>query len=402
MEQTSPTVIDIAAHRLTTVLANFKVNGKVISIKHGPTVTTYEFQPEVGVKASKIIGLANDIARCMMVTSVRISTLTGSDAVGIELPNKARSLVLMSELLETEEWKKYTGNIPIVLGRNMLGQPVIVDLAKMPHLLIAGTTGSGKSVGIHTIITSILNRFTSQDCRFILIDPKMLEMSQYTAIPHLLTPVITEPTKAIAALKWAVVEMERRYRLMQSLHVQNIKHYNETIKNIQSDTDSIVNRVQTGYDDNGEPEYEDEPQLLLAMPYIVIVIDEVANLILQTGKQTEIAIQQLSQMARAAGIHLIVATQRPSVDVITGTIKANLPTRISFKVQSKIDSRTILGEQGAEQLLGNGDMLMLEGVDITRIQGAFIDDKEIKKLVDFHSKGLVPINDDMITNAENL
>jgi DNA segregation ATPase FtsK/SpoIIIE, S-DNA-T family len=391
------TVIDIISHKLESVLSDFKIYGNISAITSGPTVTTYSFNPVPGVKIAKIQSLANDIARCMSTSSVRI--VVDNNQIGIELPNKSRKIVSLIDLLKTDSWKKHPGNLPIILGKDMYDETVIVDLASMPHLLIAGTTGSGKSIGLHTIITSLLSRFTSDDVRFILIDPKKLEMSQYALIPHLLTPVITDSTKAVAALRWAFVEMERRYRLMQNLGVQNIKQYNENIKEFSPDI--LMNRIQTGFDDNDKPEYEDVPIELEKLPYIVIVIDEIANLILQSGRQGEIAIQKLSQMSRAAGIHMVIATQRPSVDVITGTIKANFPTRISFQVQSKIDSRTILGEQGAEQLIGNGDMMILQGAKITRIQGAYVDDTLIQELVTQCSKGLDPYHNDAIVNSED-
>ena len=371
------------ANRLTQVLKDFKVNGRVVAVRSGPIVTTFEFEPEAGTKAAKIAGLATDIARCMQVQSARVTQVPGSAGVGVELPNTMREVVSLAELMRTAAWTNSNAVLPIILGKDMFGTPVVTDLAKMPHLLIAGTTGSGKSVGIHSILASLLYRFSSKDLRMILVDPKQLEMSQYAKIPHLLTPVINEPAQAVKALKWTLAEMEHRYRLMSNVNVRNIAHFNETVLSAAAAGTTLSYNAQVGFDSAGDPLYAEQEVLLETMPYIVVVIDEVADLMMTSGKDVEFAVQRLAQMARAAGIHVILATQRPSVDVITGSIKANFPSRISFQLQNKIDSRTILGTSGAEALLGNGDMLLLQGAQLTRIQGAFVDTQDVQKLVDF-------------------
>lgn len=369
------------ARRLATVLADFGVSSEVTAAHKGPIVTLYEVSLARGVKASKVVSLASDIARCLAVTSARVTIVPGSMAVGIEVPNARREIVSLAELFRSDQWLETEAKLPIILGKDMTGYPVVVDLARMPHLLIAGTTGSGKSVGIHAMINSLLNRFTSAECRLILIDPKMLEMSQYSGIPHLLTPVIIEPEKAVTALKWTLLEMERRYQLMSQLNLRNISHYNEMIANTANANQLVRTYEQVGFDDNGNPEYEYTTLPLERMPFIVVVIDEVADLMMVAGKEIEVTVQRLAQMARAAGIHLVMATQRPSVDIITGSIKANFPSRISFQLQSKIDSRTILGQPGAEQLVGNGDMMFMQGASLTRIQGAYVSTEEIEDLV---------------------
>ncbi|MDQ1081335.1 DNA translocase FtsK [Pseudoroseomonas cervicalis] len=373
------------ARLLESVLEDYGVRGRIVEIRPGPVVTLYELEPAPGTKSARVIGLADDIARSMSVMAVRIATVPGRNVIGIELPNAKRETVYFSELLITDDWSRQSGKLPLVLGKDIGGAPVIADLARMPHLLIAGTTGSGKSVGINTMILSLLYRFTPDECRFIMIDPKMLELSVYDRIPHLLAPVVTEPPKAIGALKWTVREMERRYRAMSQLGVRNIGGYNEKVQAALARGEVLTRRVQTGFDpDTGKPVFEDQPLALAPLPMIVVVIDEMADLMLVAGKEIEAAVQRLAQMARAAGIHVIMATQRPSVDVITGTIKANFPTRISFQVTSKIDSRTILGEMGAEQLLGQGDMLhMAGGGRVSRVHGPFVSDQEVERVVEW-------------------
>lgn len=373
------------AKRLTEVLQEFGVQGEMTNVYPGPVVTLYEFKPAPGVKSSRVIGLADDIARSMSSLSARISVIPGYNALGIELPNPVRQTVYMRTLLEDASYQQTTARLPLILGKNISGDPVIADLSKMPHLLIAGTTGSGKSVSINTMILSLLYHLSPEQCKFIMIDPKMLELSIYDDIPHLLSPVVTDPHKAIMALKWAVREMESRYQAMSKLGVRNIEGYNEKIVEAQSKGEALNRRVQTGFDpETGQPMYEDQALELKILPFIVVVVDEMADLMLVAGKEIEGAVQRLAQMARAAGIHLIMATQRPSVDVITGTIKANFPTRISFHVTSKIDSRTILGEQGAEQLLGQGDMLyMRPGGRVMRVHGPFVRDQEVERIVQF-------------------
>ncbi|HVU21536.1 MAG TPA: DNA translocase FtsK 4TM domain-containing protein, partial [Rhizomicrobium sp.] len=348
------------ARMLEAVLADFGVKGRIVAVRPGPVVTLYEFEPAAGVKSSRVISLADDVARSMSAVAARIATISGRNVIGIELPNQHRETVFLRELLNSSEYEKARAPLTLALGKSIGGEPIMADLAKMPHLLIAGTTGSGKSVGLNTMILSLLYRMPPEHCRLIMIDPKMLELSVYDGIPHLLAPVVTEPRKAIVALKWAVREMEERYRKMSKLGVRGVEAFNDRVRKARDKGETLKRTVQTGFDrETGKPIYEDEVLELEPMPYIVVVVDEVADLMMISGKEIEGAVQRLAQMARAAGIHLIAATQRPSVDVITGTIKANFPTRISFQVTSKIDSRTILGEQGAEQLLGQGDMLYM-------------------------------------------
>ncbi len=379
----SPESLEANARMLEGVLSDFGVQGRIVAIRPGPVVTLYELEPAPGTKSSRVIGLADDIARSMSAISVRVAVVPGRNAIGIELPNTRRETVYLSELLGSEEWAKAKGRLDLALGKDIGGAPVIVDLAGMPHLLIAGTTGAGKSVAINTMILSILMRHPPEECRFIMIDPKMLELSVYDRIPHLLAPVVTEPAKAIGALKWAVREMERRYRLMSQLGVRNIAGYNARVTEARSRGETPTRRVQTGFDpETGRPVWEDQPLSLDPLPFIVVVVDEMADLMIVAGKEIEAAVQRLAQMARAAGIHILMATQRPSVDVITGVIKANFPTRISFRVVGKVDSRTILGEQGAEQLLGQGDMLyMAGGGRIMRVHGPFVSDGEVEAVV---------------------
>jgi DNA segregation ATPase FtsK/SpoIIIE, S-DNA-T family len=372
------------ARMLEGVLAEFGVKGQIDQIRPGPVVTLYELVPAPGVKSARVVALADDIARSMSVAACRVSVVPGRNAIGIELPNARRETVYLRDLLSSSEYDKTSHVLPLALGESIDGQPYITDLARMPHLLIAGTTGSGKSVGVNAMILSILYRLAPHQCRFIMIDPKMLELSVYDGIPHLLAPVVTDPKKAIVALKWTVREMEDRYRRMSKIGVRNVAGYNERAVEAQAKGEHFVRTVQTGFDDQGRPIYEEEKLRPEPMPYLVVVIDEVADLMMVAGKDIEGAVQRLAQMARAAGIHLIMATQRPSVDVITGTIKANFPTRISFQVTSKIDSRTIMGEQGAEQLLGQGDMLyMAGGGRITRLHGPFVSDGEVETVAKF-------------------
>ncbi|MDP3852336.1 DNA translocase FtsK [Phenylobacterium sp.] len=372
------------AQLLESVLAEFGVRGNIDQIRPGPVVTLYELVPAAGVKSARVVALSDDIARSMSVAACRVSVVPGRNAIGIELPNARRETVYLRDLLASAEYERSTQALPMALGENIGGEPYIADLSKMPHLLIAGTTGSGKSVGVNAMILSILYRLPPEQCRFIMIDPKMLELRVYDGIPHLLAPVVTDPKKAIVALKWTVREMEDRYRLMSKIGVRNVASYNERAKEASAKGEHFERTVQTGFDDNGRPIYESERIDPKAMPYLVVVIDEVADLMMVAGKEVESAVQRLAQMARAAGIHLVMATQRPSVDVITGTIKANFPTRISFQVTSKIDSRTILGEQGGEQLLGQGDMLyMAGGGRITRLHGPFVSDEEVESVAKF-------------------
>lgn len=368
---------------LESVLAEFGVQGQVVGAKPGPVVTLYEFEPASGVKTSRVIALADDVAREMRAVSVRMALVPGSNVIGIEMPNQNRETVYIREMIEDDEFKNHKGALPIVLGKNIGGKPIFADLAKMPHLLVAGTTGSGKSVGINTMILSLLYRFTPEQCRLIMVDPKMVELSVYNGIPHLLTPVVTEPSKSLMALKWAVHEMEDRYRSMSQLGVRNIEGFNAKLKEAKEKNLTLKRRVQTGFDPaTGEPIMEDQAFDLTPLPYIVFIIDEMADLMGQCGKEADPLIQRLAQMARAVGIHLILATQRPSVDVVTGTIKSNFPSRISFQVRNKIDSRTILDEQGAEQLLGKGDMLyMPAGNKPTRIHGPFVSDDDVANVV---------------------
>ncbi len=371
------------AATLQQVLEDFGVRGRIVNVCPGPVVTLYEFEPAPGVKSARVIGLADDIARSMCAVSARIAVVPGRNVIGIELPNERRETVYLREMLESAGYRKGKFRLPLALGKNIAGEPVFADLARMPHLLIAGTTGSGKSVGINTFIMSLLYKLTPEQCRLIMIDPKMLELSIYEGIPHLLAPVVTDPRKAIVALKWAVREMEERYQKMAKLGVRNLDGYNARVKEALRKGERITRTVQTGFDpETGEPVFEEKELDLQPLPYIVVIIDEMADLMMVAGKDIEGAVQRLAQMARAAGIHVIMATQRPSVDVITGTIKANFPTRISFQVTSKIDSRTILGEQGAEQLLGQGDMLyMAGGGRIVRLHGPFVSDEEVEQVV---------------------
>jgi len=376
------------ARLLETVLDDFKVHGKITQVRPGPVVTMYELEPESGIKASRVVALADDVARNMSALSARIATIPGRTVIGIELPNVKREAVVFSEMVACSQFEDGTAQLPIILGKNIAGDPVVADLAPMPHLLVAGTTGSGKSVGLNCMIMSLLYRLTPKQCRMIMIDPKMLELSIYDDIPHLLSPVVTEPAKAVRALKWAVEQMEERYRMMASVGVRSLASFNEKVRVAKSKGQRLGRRVQTGYDaESGHPVYEEEQLDYEILPQIVVVVDELADLMMTAGKEVEFLIQRLAQKARAAGIHLIMATQRPSVDVITGVIKANLPTRISFAVTSKIDSRTILGEQGAEQLLGKGDMLYMPGgKQIARVHGPFVSDEEVRAVAD-HWRG---------------
>ena len=383
-DKADKTALSQNAELLESVLQDFGVKGEIVKVRPGPVVTLYELEPAPGTKTSRVVGLSDDIARSMSALSVRIAVVPGQSVIGIELPNTRRDMVYFRELLASKDFEKFSGALTLVLGKDIGGLPVMVDLARMPHLLIAGTTGSGKSVAVNTMICSLLYRLTPHQCKFIMIDPKMLELSVYDGIPNLLSPVVTDPSKAVVALKWAVREMEDRYRLMSQIGVRNITGYNSRLSEARKKGEELTRTVQTGFDDTGKPIYEDQPLSMEPLPLIVIVVDEMADLMMVAGKDIEAAIQRLAQMARAAGIHLIMATQRPSVDVITGTIKANFPTRISFQVTSKIDSRTILGEQGAEQLLGQGDMLyMAGGGQITRVHGPFVSDEEVEHVVSF-------------------
>ncbi|MGX1098380.1 DNA translocase FtsK [Amorphus sp. MBR-141] len=379
----TPEALEQNARILEGVLDDFGVRGEIINVRPGPVVTLYELEPAPGIKSSRVIGLADDIARSMSAISARVAVISGKNAIGIELPNERRETVFLRELLASADFEKSKARLPLALGKTIGGESVITDLARMPHLLVAGTTGSGKSVSINTMILSLLYRLTPQQCRLIMVDPKMLELSVYDGVPHLLTPVVTDPKKAVVALKWAVREMEERYRKMAKLGVRNIDGYNNRLAEAEKKGEVLTRVVQTGFDrESGEAIFEEETLDFEAMPYIVIIVDEMADLMMVAGKDIEGAIQRLAQMARAAGLHLIMATQRPSVDVITGTIKANFPTRISFQVTSKIDSRTILGEQGAEQLLGQGDMLyMAGGGRIQRVHGPFVSDEEVEEIV---------------------
>lgn len=379
------------ARMLENVLDDYGVKGEIVSVRPGPVVTMYELEPAPGLKASRVIGLADDIARSMSALSARVSTVPGRTVIGIELPNAHREKVVLREILSARDFGDSNMRLPLALGKDIGGEPIVANLAKMPHLLIAGTTGSGKSVAINTMILSLLYKLTPEECRLIMIDPKMLELSVYDGIPHLLSPVVTDPKKAVVALKWVVGEMEERYRKMSKMGVRNIEGYNGRVREALAKGEMFKRTIQTGFDeDTGEPVFETEEFAPVALPYIVVIVDEMADLMMVAGKEIEACIQRLAQMARASGIHLIMATQRPSVDVITGTIKANFPTRISFQVTSKIDSRTILGEQGAEQLLGMGDMLyMAGGAKITRIHGPFVSDEEVEEIVN-HLKSFGP------------
>ncbi|WP_105439682.1 DNA translocase FtsK [Neorhizobium sp. T25_13] len=378
-----PDALQQSAGLLESILEDFGIRGEIIDVRPGPVVTLYEFEPAPGVKSSRVIGLADDIARSMSALSARVAVVPGRNVIGIELPNATRETVYFRELIECEDYWETKHRLALCLGKTIGGEPVIAELAKMPHLLVAGTTGSGKSVAINTMILSLLYRLRPEECRLIMIDPKMLELSVYDGIPHLLTPVVTDPKKAVLALKWAVREMEDRYKKMSRLGVRNIDGYNQRAAGAREKGEVITVSVQAGFDrQTGEILYEEQEMDLSPMPYIVVIIDEMADLMMVAGKDIEGAVQRLAQMARAAGIHVIMATQRPSVDVITGTIKANFPTRISFQVTSKIDSRTILGEQGAEHLLGQGDMLhMAGGGRISRVHGPFVSDAEVELVV---------------------
>ena len=373
------------ARLLETVLQDYGVQGRIVEIRPGPVVTLYELEPAPGIRSARIIGLAEDIARSLSVVAVRIAVVPGRNVIGIEIPNAKREMVYLSELLDAADWGGAHGALSLALGKDISGAPVIADLSRMPHLLIAGTTGSGKSVGVNAMIMSLLFKLSPEQCRLIMIDPKILELSVYDGIPHLLSPVVTEPAKAVAALKWVVREMDRRYRAMSQLSVRNISGYNDRVNEARARGEVVTRRVQTGFDsETGKPVFEEQPLALEPLPFIVVFIDEMADLMLTAGKEIEICVQRLAQKARAAGIHVIMATQRPSVDVITGTIKANFPTRISFQVISKFDSRTILGEQGAEQLLGQGDLLyMVGGGRITRVHGPFVSDQEVEAVVEY-------------------
>jgi S-DNA-T family DNA segregation ATPase FtsK/SpoIIIE len=391
------------AKLLVGVLADYGVQGTIDNNHPGPVVTLYELVPAAGIRSARVIGLADDVARSLSVTAVRIATVPGRNVIGIEVPNAKRETVYLSEIFASEAWRGYQGRLPLALGKDIGGGPVITDLSRMPHLMIAGTTGSGKSVGINAMILSLLYRMPPEQCRLILIDPKMLELSVYEGIPHLMAPVVTEPAKAVTALKWTVREMERRYRSMSQLGVRNIGGYNDRVADARSKGEVISRRVQTGFDpDTGRPTFEEQPLALEQLPFIVVVVDEMADLMMVAGKEIEAAVQRLAQMARAAGIHVIMATQRPSVDVITGTIKANFPTRISFQVISKFDSRTILGEQGAEQLLGQGDMLFMQGGGrIGRVHGPFVSDEEVEEVVKYLRSQGEPAYVDAVTEPDD-
>ena len=387
-ENSAPKLDKMALERnarlLENVLDDFNVKGEITAVRAGPVVTMYELEPAPGIKASRVVGLAEDIARNMSAISARVSPIPGRTVIGIELPNADRQMVSYKQLANSAAFVDHKGSLPMILGKDIAGEPIVADLAAMPHLLVAGTTGSGKSVGLNAILLSLLYRFTPDECRLILIDPKVLELKTYDDIPHLLSPVVTEPHKSVRALKWAVEEMEKRYRMMSSVNSRNIAGFNEKVKKAAEKGKPLGRRVQTGFDpETGEELYEEEQLDYEPLPLIVLIVDELADLMVTVGKEIEVLIQRLSQKSRAAGIHLIMATQRPSVDVITGVIKANLPTRISFKVTSRIDSRTILGEQGAEQLLGKGDMLyMAGGKQLTRIHGPFVSDDEVRRVAD--------------------
>lgn len=389
---TGPKIDKLALERnarlLENVLDDFNVKGEITAVRTGPVVTMYELEPAPGIKASRVIGLADDIARNMSAISARVSSIPGRTVMGIELPNAVRDMVSFRELVSCSKFADSKAMLPIILGKDIAGEPIVADLATMPHLLVAGTTGSGKSVGLNCILLSLLYRLTPQQCRLILVDPKVLELKSYDDIPHLLSPVVTEPSKAVRALKWAVEEMERRYRMMSSVGVRNISGFNEKVRAAASKGKPLGRRIQVGFDpDTGEELFEEQQLDYQVLPQIVVIVDELADLMVTVGKEIEVLIQRLSQKSRAAGIHLIMATQRPSVDVITGVIKANLPTRISFAVTSRIDSRTILGEQGAEQLLGKGDMLYKPSTGaIARVHGPFVSDEEVERVAD-HWRG---------------
>ncbi|PZO73966.1 MAG: cell division protein FtsK [Sphingomonas hengshuiensis] len=403
-ESTGPGIDKAALERnsrlLESVLDDFNVKGQVVKVAPGPVVTMYELEPEPGIRASRVIQLADDIARNMSAISARVATIPGRTVIGIELPNQRRETVSLHELMASQAFADQNAQLPIVLGKNIAGDPVVADLAPMPHLLVAGTTGSGKSVGLNCMILSLLYRLTPDQCRMIMIDPKMLELSMYRGIPHLLADVVTDPPKAVRALKWAVEQMEDRYRMMASINVRSLASFNDKVRAAMAKGQKLGRKVQTGYDaDTGTPIYEEETLDLSPLPQIVVIVDELADLMMTAGKEVEFLIQRLAQKARAAGIHLIMATQRPSVDVITGVIKANLPTRISFHVTSKIDSRTILGEQGAEQLLGRGDMLYMPGGKaLARVHGPFVSDDEVQAVADFWRSQGAPDYIDAVVN----
>lgn len=378
----SPEELEQKASELMEILLKYKVTGEIVSISPGPVVSLFELQPSIGTKSSRVVSLADDIAMSMKAVSARVAVIPGRNIIGIELPLEDRSTVYLSEIIKSEEFLNSKHKLAIALGKNIGGRPVVVDLANMPHLLIAGTTGSGKSVGINTMILSLLYKYTPEDCKMIMIDPKMLELSIYEGIPHLLTPVVTEPKKAIVALKWILKEMEKRYKNMSKIGVRNLDGYNNKV---EKDGGVFKHRIQVGYDEEtGQPNYHNEEIVLKKMPFIVVIVDEMADLMAVAGKDIETSVARLAAMARAAGIHIIMATQRPSADVITGVIRANFPTRISFQVSSKIDSRVILNESGAEQLLGKGDMLhMSDGARINRVHGAYVDENEVSSIVNF-------------------
>jgi S-DNA-T family DNA segregation ATPase FtsK/SpoIIIE len=399
----SDEVLQENARELEGVFQDFGVKGEITNVRPGPVVTLYELEPAPGTKSSRVIGLADDIARSMSAVAARVAVVPGRNVIGIELPNDRREIVMLREMIESPDFQENDARLALALGKNIGGEPIIVDLSRMPHLLIAGTTGSGKSVGINTMILSLLYRLSPEQCKFIMIDPKMLELSVYDGIPHLLAPVVTDPKKAVVALKWTVREMEERYKRMSKLGVRDIKGYNSRILQAEAKGEVPTRTVQTGFDRaTGRAIYEQEEMDYDVMPYIVVIVDEMADLMMVAGKDIEAAVQRLAQMARAAGIHLITATQRPSVDVITGTIKANFPTRVSFQVTSKIDSRTILGEQGAEQLLGQGDMLyMAGGGRIMRVHGPFVADEEVEKVVRHLKKQGTPAYLDAVTDEED-
>lgn len=399
--QVDKAALEANARILENVLSEFGVRGAVTKVRPGPVVTLYEFEPAAGVRSSRVVGLADDIARSMSAIACRVATVPGANAIGIELPNQTREIVSLRELLASSDFEKSKSRLTLALGKDIGGAPALSDLTKMPHLLVAGTTGSGKSVGINTMILSILYRMSPDECRLIMIDPKMLELSVYDGIPHLLAPVVTEPKKAVVALKWVVQEMENRYRKMSKIGVRNIEGYNERMREAIASKEMLSRRVQTGFDhETGEAIFEMQEIAPETLPFIVVIIDEMADLMMVAGKEIEGAVQRLAQMARAAGVHLITATQRPSVDVITGTIKANFPSRISFQVTSRIDSRTVLGEQGGEQLLGQGDMLFMGGAGrLQRIHGPFVSDEEVEKVVSFLKNQGVPEYIESVTEA---
>ena len=397
-------VLEQNAEQLKKVLSDFRIQGEIEDVRDGPVVTRYGLNPAPGTKSQRVIALADDIARSMSALAVRVAVVPGQNVIGIELPNQDRETVLLRHIFDHPDWLADRGNLPLALGKDIAGGPIIADLARMPHLLVAGTTGSGKSVGINGMILSLLYRYTPDECRLIMIDPKMLELSVYDGIPHLLTPVVTDSSKAVMALKWAVREMENRYRNMAKMGVRNIGGYNERLAEARSKGEVLTRRVQTGFDpETRRPVFEEDVLDLAPLPFIVVVIDEVADLMMVAGKEIEAAVQRLAQMARAAGIHVIMATQRPSVDVITGTIKANFPTRISFQVTSRIDSRTILGEQGAEQLLGRGDMLFMEGGGrVLRVHGPFVEDNEVEEVANFLRQQGEPDYNESVTEEDEV